>query len=326
MRIALAAAASLFPCASFAADLDVGVMMLSGGAPPADRSLATQSIIDTLGALSGIRVVSLAQIGAVLGPAVAEALAVCADDPCVVRTTKTIAMGAVVLGELEDEGTGRVLRIRAIETSSAARTIARVARTVAEPLAQAASLAAVELFPEQASASVGTLEIAGALPGARIVVDGRMSATMPLSSTNPDAPAILKLPPGSHEIRLSAPGHHPLIERAEVRVGQRTRLEVDLDKNRSNGPFILGGIGLAAGAAGGILGAVVASRAAGWRDACPVGEPCAPGFTRERYESDDRSIAQQRTVANALYGVAGAAVIGAVIWFFVDPGSDPVEP
>jgi hypothetical protein len=55
--------------------------------------------------------------------------------------------------------------------------------------------------------------------------------------------------------------------------------------------------------------------------------PCAPGYTRERYASDEDLIDRNRTVSNALYGVTGAIVAGAVLWFFLDPGSDPeVEP
>ncbi len=80
---------------------------------------------------------------------------------------------------------------------------------------------------------------------------------------------------------------------------------------------------MAAGVAGIILGAVVKNKANRWSDACPGGMPCAAGFTRDRYDDDMQAIDQGRTVANVLYGVAGAAALGAVIWFFADPGSDP---
>jgi hypothetical protein len=247
----------------------------------------------------------------------------------VVRTTRKIATDRIVIGSLDVEGGRTLLRLRLIESStSAGAPVARVSREVGggeEPLRTAVSLSVLELFPERAEQSVGTVEIVGARPGARIVVDGEKSASVPIDAVDPAAPAVLKLPPGLHEIRVSAPGYFPRTERAQVLVGQRTRLVFDLDKNRSNGPLILGGLGVAAGVGGAILGALVAKRAGDWEDACPARMPCAPGFTRERYVSDGRAIDQQRTAANILYGVAGAAVLGAVVWFFVDPGSEVVQ-
>jgi hypothetical protein len=126
---------------------------------------------------------------------------------------------------------------------------------------------------------------------------------------------------------VSAPGHYPATERADVLAGQRTRIEVDLVKNRSLGPFILAGVGAGTGALAIILGAIAGNRASDWRDACPPMSACAPGYTRERYLSDQDLIDRNRTVSNALYGVTGAILAGAVLWFFFDPGSDPeVDP
>jgi hypothetical protein len=286
--------------------------------------------VDALSSMRGLSVVSFANVDAVLGPAVKQAIEACTSDACIVEKTSGIKTDGLAIGSLDLEGRRTILRVRLVRSSSAAATVARVSRDVADGgdgLREAVSLAAMDLLPDHAKASVGTLEIAGAMPGAKIVVDGRMSATVPLEATDPSAPAVLSLPPGVHRIKVSAPGHFPATERAQIFAGQRTRLAIDLEKNRSNGPLILGGAGVASVIAGAILGGVVKSKADGWSDACRAGMPCAAGYTRERYESDRASIDRGRTVANALYGVGGAAILAGVIWFFLDPGTDPeVEP
>lgn len=317
------------PGALAAETLRVGVLPLGGNAPAPLRAEGTQTLLDALGGLARLSVVSLARIDAVLGPAAKRALEACTDDPCLVQATQGIKTDRLVIGSLDVEGDKTLLRLRLIESSTVAKTpIARVTRDVgrdADPLRSEVSAAVLELFPERAKESVGTVEILGALPGARIVVDGRMSTTVPLDAIDPEAPAILKLPPGTHEIRVVAPGYFPRTERAQVLVGQRTSLAFDLEKNRSNGPLILGGVGAAAGVGGAILGALAATKVGDWKDACLPRMPCEAGFTRERYLSDEQAIDQQRTAANVLFGVAGAAIAGAVIWYFLDPGSEVVE-
>ncbi len=322
----LASCLALLTAPAQGAELRVGVVPISGSAPQNVRQRATQVLMDALAGMRGVAVVSFGNLDAVLGAAAKERLDACQNDACVIEATSAINTDRIALGSIDVEGPRAVLRLRLVRTSSGAEILARVTRDVTfgdDVLKSAVAQSALELLPEQAKDSVGMLEIAGAIPGARIVVDGRMSASVPLEATDPEAPAVLRLTPGVHQIRVSAPGHHDAIERAEVHAGQRTRLEIDLAKNRSTGPLILGGVGVAAGVAGVILGAVVRGRANDWKDACPSDGACAPGFTRERYDADSQSIDQQRTVANVLYGVAGGAAIGALIWFFVDPGTDP---
>jgi hypothetical protein len=309
-----------------ASELRVGVIPFSGNADPTARTQATQIFMDALAGMRGIAVVSFANVDAVLGPAAKRALDECKDDRCLISATAGIKTDGLAIGSIDEEGSRTILRVRLVKTSSDAQTVGRVSRDISlesDALRAEVSQTALELFPDHAKASVGMLEIHGALPGARIVVDGKQSATVPLNPTDPNAPAVLRLPPGTHQIRVTAEGHYPVTERAEVLAGQRTRVRIDLDKNRSNGPLILGGIGAAAGIAGAVLGVVVKSKADDWDEACAGGTACAAGFTRERYEDDGQAIDRGRTVANVLYGVAGAAAISAVIWYFLDPGSDP---
>jgi hypothetical protein len=309
-----------------ASELRVGVLPFVGSHPTACDE-ATKIFSETLGSLRGIAVVELANIDAVL-PGAKQKLEACKDDPCLVSATSGIKTDGLAVGTLDDEAGRTVLRIRLVRTSSEAPTVARVTRDVLlepEVFAAAVAQSALDLFPENAKASVGTLEVHGLIPGARIVVDGKMSASVPLDPIHPGAPAVLKLAPGSHQIRVSASGHYPTTERAQVSAGQRTRLVVDLQKNRSSGPLILAAIAGGAAITGAIIGGVAKTKADNWSEACAGGQPCAVGFTRERYDVDRGAIARERTVANALFGVGGAAAIGAVIWFFIDPGSDVEE-
>src|SRR5688572_6884037 len=165
------------------AGLRVGVLPFSGDADPTSRAQATQILMDALAAMRGISVVSFSNIDAVLGAEAKRALEACTDDRCFVAKTSAIKTDGLVIGSLDEEGGAILLRVRMVKSSSAAEVVGRVSRDVGrEPEALRAAVAqtALELFPDHAKESFGTLEIRGAIPGARIVVDGRMSATVPL--------------------------------------------------------------------------------------------------------------------------------------------------
>lgn len=67
---------------------------------------------------------------------------------------------------------------------------------------------------EQLQASIGTLTVEGAVPNAKIIVDGRERGTFPLA-------APLRLGAGSHTVRVSADGYLPFETKVDV-VGQKT--------------------------------------------------------------------------------------------------------
>jgi hypothetical protein len=74
---------------------------------------------------------------------------------------------------------------------------------------------------EQLRALVGSLEIAGAEPGASIVVDGRARGTYP-------PPAPLRVPAGSHVVRVYKEGFAPFERRVDVASRQTVLVEAKL--------------------------------------------------------------------------------------------------
>ena len=104
----------------------------------------------------------------------------------------------------------------------------------------------------------------------------------------------------------------------DIVLGCMHTAELELADVHSLWPYIL--TGAAAALVGGWLtaGGVAASNASSWREACPNGASCAAGFTRARYSDDGAAIDTEVAVSNSLFIAAGAAVLGAVIVWFVE--------
>ncbi len=316
------------PASAFAKPLDVGLAPLGGSAPKSIRAEATGKLATTLSGLEGIQLLDFSRLGPVLGGQVQASLAQCSDDPCVVAATSKIRTQRIVAGAINVENNTMVLRVRLLKTSTTAPgPLVRISRQLkeGEPLDRVISEVALELFPEQAAKSFGTLIVVGANPGATVFVDGKVAAKVPLEATRIDARPTLNLKPGSHQVRVRASGHYPFESKVDVLLGQTQELQVDLDKNRSWGPLIVGGLGVLA--AGTALAVSLSARGLSgeWEQACPLQTNCAAGFTRQRFLDDQRTVDRGRTVSSALFGVGAAAALGAVLWFFLDPGTDPVE-
>lgn len=321
---ALITAAALLPTAALAqpAGLVVGVAPIRGGADGASLDEATRILERALAGLEGVQVVSLRGVDAVLGAGARAAIEACGDDDaCLRRAVARLRTDQLVIGSLDVQ---RNLRLRLIDsaTTAAGGARVRVSRTVGfsdAGLLQGVTAAALELLPERADAAFGTVLLQGGLPGARVLVDGSESGELSM-----EAPprAALRVRAGARKIEVLAPGHATYEATPEVLVGQSVRLEVELSKNRSPGPlYLAGGAVLAAGVAT-ALAVAVQRRANAWEDGCPTGMACEPGFTRARYDADDDFVTGGRWAANGLFAVAGAAAIGAAVWFFLDPGAD----
>jgi hypothetical protein len=81
------------------------------------------------------------------------------------------------------------------------------------------------------------------------------------------------------------------------------------------GPFVLGGVGLVALGAAGVLAIV------GHVNVADLREECAPTCAARRVDA----VRDQWTVAGILAGAGGAIVVGAVIWLAVDVADSPVD-
>ena len=145
----------------------------------------------------------------------------------------------------------------------------------------------------------------------RVVVD---ELELPASAERAD----VKVNPGSHELRVDAQGMKPIARKLEVTSGATVDFDVELERlppplpppPTALGPipaypFIVGGIGLAAVTAGGVLGIigqvdVSAMRAKGG---------CAPGCPQKRVDR----VRNEWISGGVAAGIGGAAVVTSVI-------------
>jgi hypothetical protein len=232
---------------------------------------------------------------------------------------------AVVAGSFDLEAGRMVVRLRLIDTSTSSfgKTLVRVIREVPRDAGQggftgAISSAAAELLPELAQKSFGMLLLRNGRNGAVIFVDGALTDEFRESTKGE---SLLRVRAGSHALKVTASGHQPFERTVDIDVGQRSEVEVDLVKNHSPTPLILGGIGAAAAIAGSALVLSGHGIVTGWNDACH-GDHCAPGYTRARYLGDSQSLDRDRLSSGGLFVLAGVAVVGGLIWYLLDPGID----
>jgi hypothetical protein len=304
---------------------EIKLLPLKGGALPQDRAKGTSILSSALAGIEGVHVISLANVSEMFGPDAQAAIDRCADDPCLAQATSMVRSDALVAGTFDAEAGRMIVRLRLIDTSTHAfgRTLVRVVREVPEGAGQggfagAISSAAAELLPELAEKSFGMLALKNGRAGASIYVDGALTDEF---GDNAKGEALLRLRAGNHEIKVTAQGHAPFSRSIDVLVGQRTDVEVDLSKNHSVKPFVLAGIGGAAAIVGGVLVLSAHGIVRDWENGCNA-QHCMPGFTRDRYDSDNQTLDRDRLSAGGLFIVASGAVAAAIVWYLLDPGAD----
>lgn len=318
--VAFAVSTGSVGTAHAAEPLRVGLVPLDGDAPAPLRSRATEVLRSALLGIPDLEVTTFDDMDRLFGPGAAARLEACADDGCIRRELARVKTDVLALGSLSLDGT---LRLRLVDSATTAKGAkVRVSRSteLTDPaVVQAVTAAALELFPERADGSFGLLALEGGVAGAEVLVDGASAGQLSL-----EAPpkANLRVPIGKRTVKILAPGHAPYETEVEVTVGQRTSLAVSLDKNRSSGPLYLAGGGLVAAGAALTLGLLVNQRASNWEDGCSLTGPCDSGFTRARYDSDQAFVDGGRIGTNVLWAAAGTALVGAIVWFFVDPGEE----
>jgi hypothetical protein len=303
--------AALLILALSAPKLDIAVPPIAGD--PA----ATRLCVDMVGSVDGLKAISLERIGEVLGPDAASKLAACTEDQCYAQAILPVRADGILIGTVEEDAGRNVLRMRLVVTST--RGALSPARSTHEidrgGLASAMSSAMAELFPEQAKRSFGTLLLTNVPDNAELQLDGKVFGVLSGAST------ALRVRAGVHQVAVRAPGHDSWSGETNVVLGQTTSLELGLSKRRSNSPYIVAGIGVAAAVGATVLGLVAESTASGWKDACQSGQ-CTGGYTRERYADDRSNVDRYRVSANALFVASGLAIAGGFIWYLVDPGEE----
>lgn len=302
----------------------LAVLLVSGEAQaalriavlPIERASAssTDVLLRGLRSLSDVEVIDLRAVRSALGDQAFEAAVLCSRAPCDKVARAAAGWDAIVVSEVAEGGTA--LRMRLIEAGEGGpRERVRVSRGVAGDLPSAVRSAVIELFPTRA-AKMSAVAISGLPAGAAIRFDEEPPVMVQ------GARLRRRLPPGPHIVEARAKGRVPWRSSFEVPVGAELQLSASLPKRRSWGPWILGAAGVVAAGVGAGLAASAQSRADDWNAACPVGEACAAGFTRERYLSDQSSLDVENAAAAGLIAGGSAAVVGAAIWFLLDPGAD----
>lgn len=320
--VALAVVAAVAPTPSRGAPAEVvGVVPLVGEVDGTSRARATEHLITALGGLEGLEVVALSGLDALLGPGQAAALSACGlDEACVRTRVARVRTDRLLLGALDPEGNLRLRLVASATTAPGSRVLVSRQVPLDEPGLQAGlTAAALELFPERADQAFGRLVLQGGLPDAAAWLDGAPAGALSLEAPPRLA---LRVRAGRHAVRVLAPGHAVFEAEVEVPVGQRVVLEVRLSKNRSAGPLYLAGGAVVLAGVATALGVAVNARASGWEGACPPGGACEAGYTRARFEADTDFVEGGRTATNALWGVAGTALVGAALWYFMDPGEE----
>lgn len=310
------------PWAAAAPEAWVGVPPFSGNAPAAERAEARRALEQSLLGLPGLEKVALDPLETILPPAQVEGYRACGDDACRRAALNPIRADHLIFGELDVDGPRRLLRLRAVagDPAAPAEPKVRISRELGDrSMTQVMAEVVAELFPEAYRSAFATLNLRGEVEGTMVALDGKLVGTLEgggLALTR-------RLGPGPHHLEARAPGHQPLVVDLTLVVGETRDLQLALIKNRSVAPYVLGGLGvLAAGVATG-LGLAVQGRVGEWEEACPGGQLCAAGFTKARYDEDQAFVDQGRLGSNALWAVAGAALVSAVVWYVFDPGSDP---
>lgn len=287
----------------------VAVLPVRGGAEAALP--VGQAIADALRALPKLTVVALLDVRGTFGADAAAQLSACPDDACALGIARRLS-GGLDLAVMAELSPGARLELRLVDSST--RAIVRVSRDLQKNAeAKGAARAALELFPERQSEAKAKLALRCDVPGAVVELDGVAVEGCPIT---------VAVAPGDHRVRASAPGRHRYEQTVSIDPGGELSLDVELPKNRSWVPVFLA-LG-AAGSAGLGTGFGLAANglASDWSSGCPSADRCGPGFTRVRYEGDERSMNIRRASSAALFTLAGGLAIAAIVTYVIDPGSE----
>jgi hypothetical protein len=146
----------------------------------------------------------------------------------------------------------------------------------------------------------------GGPEGAVLLVDGEDRGRLPRRDP-------LLVPPGSHEIRVSAPGYHDFAASVAVPAGQSVDVGIEMIPV-SSGPSLGPILTMAAGGAVLITGLVIGGVALDQAGRAP--DRTGPAA------NDARTLA---LVSDILWPVGAAAIAGGLVWLIIDLGSQSTE-
>jgi hypothetical protein len=143
--------------------------------------------------------------------------------------------------EIDNRAVGRTPLAAPIAVASGIRLLGVVApghvpirQDVSVPGGQQADVA-VELLPSQGA--LANLVVRSALPGADVLVDGKLVGRTPL-------PASVSLPPGSHEVSLRRPGYRSVTQTITLADGSTGEVTLEAAENPSEAELVGGLVSL----------------------------------------------------------------------------------
>jgi hypothetical protein len=159
---------------------------------------------------------------------------------------------------------------------------------------------------------VGSVAVAANELDAVVVLNGESVGFPPL--------VVSELPVGSHRLELTAPGLDPFAETIDVRPSSQTWVTVTMaperDVTHSAGTWLLGGTGVAALAAAGVVGALA------WRNDQDLDEARRAGDVLEEIDLQDRQ--RRLNVATDALWIGGAlAVVTALVLYLIEDAAEP---
>lgn len=141
------------------------------------------------------------------------------DVPLVAAPPSSSAAGAVPLetarGQQAAPGSTGERPAAAASSDPPGPPVPAVARTAVRPAAPR---------PAAARAALGSLSVDSRPRGARVVVDGKRLGVTPL--------VVSALSPGVHRVTIERSGYAPLVTRADVKAGERARVNVTLARQK----------------------------------------------------------------------------------------------
>ncbi len=181
-------------------------------------------------------------------------------------------------------------------------------------------------FLTAARAYVATVTVIGGVDGVEVFVDDELVGTTPFAKP-------ILVDQGEHRVRFTRAGYRT-VDRTERAVGSadlRWAVELEAEKNGAPapsppppppradavtitspsrvGPLLVGGVGLATAAVGGVLVGLTVSEASSIERDC--GSMCPPSRW-EKYQS-------LQTTGDVLLAVGGTALVVGIVWFVLQP-------